>query len=112
MAKLKDLAEFGKGVARGVGTFVKPYVSLIGEAAYQGGRYLVDPTFRKAIRSPESLAIGEIEKVGEFNKAEKKSILVEVSYEDKRKILSNASRLRRIKEFLKRNFDIDDLKIK
>ena len=63
MATLKNLGEFGKGVIKGVGSFVKPYVSLIGEAGYQGGRFLVDPTFRKAIKSPESLSMAEIEKV-------------------------------------------------
>src|SRR3990167_5798363 len=61
---LQKFGEFSKGVAKGFyGGVVKPYASLIGEAAYQGGRYLVDPTFRKAIRAPESLSQEEIYKV-------------------------------------------------
>ena len=61
---LQKFGEFSKGVAKGFyGGVVKPYASLIGEAAYQGGRYLVDPTFGKAIRAPESLSQEEIYKV-------------------------------------------------
>lgn len=43
---------------------VRPYVSLLGEAGYQGGRYLFDPTFRKVVQG-KPLTQEELDKLNQ-----------------------------------------------
>ena len=54
---------FATGAAESFGQrIVKPYASLLGEAGYQAGRYVTDPTFRKA-RSGQPLTPEELEQL-------------------------------------------------
>lgn len=54
-------------------------------------------------------------KTKDISKAEsngKTTVLVSLDSENKRKLLSNTGRLKRIKEFAERNYKVDDIKIR